>query len=98
MQPLQRLWSSGLRRMVDRIASITSFGQSTSLLNAFLHRKEESSFVKTTVADTLWQDGEAKEANDAAFTAQVFEKTEWLTDNGVVKKDAQIPDAIVHPI
>lgn len=98
MQPLQRLWSSGLRRMIDRIASITSFGQSTSLLNAFLHRKEESSFVKTTVADTLWQDGEAKEANDAAFTAQVFEKTEWLTDNGVVKKDAQIPDAIVHPI
>ena len=60
MKPLQRIWSSGLRRMTDKISGLVSFANTTSILNDMLHRDDDKMFASRTIADTVGQDGEAK--------------------------------------
>lgn len=96
LRPLQRLWSSRLRRITDKLASVCSFADTMDLANEFLHRKDDS-FAKMTIADTARQDGDEKEKNDTAFVVSTFAMTEWLDDSGLVKECSLVPKEIASP-
>ena len=97
MKPLQRIWSSYLRRVANKVATIASFGDTTNILNEFLHRDEDAFFAKMTVADTIYQDGRDKQENDKKFMQSVFEKTSWLTENGCITDIDVVPGTIKNP-
>ena len=97
MKPLQRIWSSGLRRMTDKISGLVSFANTTSILNDMLHRDDDKMFASRTIADTVGQDGEDKEQNDIHFTSRIFEETAWLDKEGKVIPSMEIPPSITSP-